>query len=114
VSSLGVSTPATKPDPLAAARALADAGKLDEALAAYEHAARTDTSADGFSLLGIIELARGRSDAAGNAFRKALYLDPDHPEALSHMIVLCEQRGETARAAALRRRLARVEREGGA
>jgi chemotaxis protein methyltransferase WspC len=107
-------TPAPVTDPLAAARALADAGRLDDAFAAYEHAARTHTSADGFALVGIIELARGRPDAAGNAFRKALYLDPDHPEALSHMIVLCEQRGETARAAALRRRLGRVEREGGA
>lgn len=98
-------------DPLAAARELADAGKLDAAIAAYEHAALTHTSADGFSLLGIIELARGRSEAASRAFRKALYLEPDHPEALSHMILLCEQRGESARADALRRRLARVERE---
>jgi chemotaxis protein methyltransferase WspC len=102
--------PAPVPDPLATARELADAGRLDAAIAACERAVKTSTSADGFSLLGIIELARGRSDAAGRAFRKALYLDPDHSEALSHMIVLCEQRGESARADALRRRLARVER----
>jgi chemotaxis protein methyltransferase WspC len=103
--------PDSPADPLAAARELADAGRLDDALAAYERAALSHTSADGFSLLGIIELARGRSDAAAQSFRKALYLDPNHPEALSHMIVLCEQRGELARAAALRRRLARVEPE---
>lgn len=100
-----------KPDPLAAARKLADAGRLDDAIAAYEQAARTQTSAGGFSLLGVIELARGRPDAAARAFRRALYLDPDHPEALSHMIVLCDHRGETAQADALRRRLVRVERE---
>jgi chemotaxis protein methyltransferase WspC len=98
-------------DSLALARALADAGRLDDALTACERAARGRVSADGFSLQGIIELARGRSEAAAAAFRKALYLDPDHPEALSHMIVLCEHRGESARAEVLRRRLARVERE---
>jgi len=103
--------PAAPADPLASARELADAGKLDAAIAAYEHAALAHTSADGFSLLGLIELARGHPDAAARAFRKALYLDPDHPEALSHMIVLCRQRGETGQADALRRRLARVERE---
>jgi chemotaxis protein methyltransferase WspC len=108
---LAVSPRSTNSDPLAAARELADAGKLEAAIAAYEHAALTHTSADGFSLLGIIELARGRAEAAGRAFRKALYLEPDHPEALSHMILLCERRGESARADALRRRLARVERE---
>ena len=104
-------TTAPSPDPFAAARALADAGRLDEAVAAHGHAARDHTSADGFCLLGTIELARGRTDEAARAFRNALYLDPDHAGALSHMIVLCRQRGELARADALRRRLARVERE---
>lgn len=104
--------PAT--DSLAVARGLADAGRLDDAVAACERAAKGRATADGYSLLGIIELARGRADAAAGAFRKALYLDPDHPEALSHMIVLCDRRGEPARAESLRRRLARVEREASA
>lgn len=98
-------------DALTVARGLADAGRLDDAVAACERAARGRATAEGFSLLGIIELARGQAEAAAVAFRKALYLDPDHPEALSHMIVLCERRGDTARADSLRRRLARVERE---
>ena len=40
-----------------------------------------------------------------------VFRDSDHAAALSHMIVLCRHRGELDRADALRRRLARVERE---
>jgi chemotaxis protein methyltransferase WspC len=56
----------------------------------------------------VIHLAAGRADDAFHAFRKALYLSPDHPEAMAHMAGLCERRGDAARAAALRRRLART------
>ena len=48
-----------------------------------------------------------------NAFRKALYLAPDHPDALSHLVVLAERRGDADQAAALRRRLARLSNRGG-
>ncbi|MFO0805389.1 MAG: CheR family methyltransferase [Gemmataceae bacterium] len=92
------------PDPLREGRRLADAGKLDAARAACEAAPNT---AARFSLLGVIHLAAGRGDEATDAFRKALYLNPDDPEALTHMAVLCEQRGEADQAACLRRRLAK-------
>lgn len=91
-------------DPLKEGRRLADAGKLDAARAACEAAPNT---AARFSLLGVIHLAAGRGDDATDAFRKALYLNPDDPEALTHMAVLCEQRGEADQAASLRRRLAK-------
>ena len=109
--------PPDDPEPVAAAspsmadvRYLADAGRLAEARAAGERAVAASPSADLLGLLGVIELAAGRSDAAAEAFRKALYLDPDHAEALEHMVVLAERRGEPAQAAGFRRRLARLER----
>lgn len=94
---------------LAAAREMADAGQLDAARTACEREIGANRpTADLFSLLGVVHLAAGRPDDAAGAFRKALYLDPDHAEALTHMIVLHEQRGDAAPAAGLRRRLARA------
>jgi chemotaxis protein methyltransferase WspC len=96
-------------DPLGTARALADAGHLDEARAACEALLRVRSAdADALALLGVVHLAAGRSAEASDALRKALYLAPDHAEAMTHMMALCERRGDTARADALRRRLARL------
>jgi chemotaxis protein methyltransferase WspC len=103
-------TPETKVktyDPLVEGRVLADAGNLDSAQKICETALETP-SADLFSLLGVIHLAAGRPNDAAEAFRKALYLEPDHGEALTHMMMLCEQRGDRDQAAGLRRRLDRI------
>ena len=95
---------------LATARRLADSGRLAEARAECEALLRVrPASANTLALLGVIHLAAGNPDAAFIALGKALYLAPDHPEALSHMIGLCERRGSAGRAAALRKRLARSE-----
>ncbi len=95
------------PPPLTA-RELADAGKLDDARAACERAVRAEPTAEWYGLLGVIELAAGREPAADDAFRRALYLDPDHREALTHLAILCDRRGERGPAAGFRRRLARL------
>ncbi len=96
-------------DRLVASRQLADTGQLADARIACELLLRDHpTDADVMSLLGVIHLAAGRADDAFMAFRKALYLVPDHEEAMGHMAGLCEQRGDTAQAASLRRRLARL------
>jgi chemotaxis protein methyltransferase WspC len=92
-------------DPLKESRRLADAGKLDAARTTCESA---PSSAGRFSLLGVIHLAAGRRDDATDAFRKALYLDPDDTESLTHMIALCEERGDPGQVAGLRRRLDRL------
>ncbi len=102
----------SRPNPLpittAAARELADAGKLDDARAACEQAVRGGPSAEWYSLLGVIDLAAGRAGDAEAAFRRALYLDPDHREALTHLVMLCDRRGDAGPASGLRRRLARL------
>jgi chemotaxis protein methyltransferase WspC len=109
-----VARPARAAAMLSAARLLADAGRLDEARAACETVLRTrPADADALALLGVIYLADGDDAAAFNTLRKALYLEPHHPEAVPHMLGLCERRGEKARAAALRRRLATVRPEDG-
>lgn len=102
-------TIAARPDPLAQARQLADAGKLAEARVACERILPTSAgNADLHSLIGVIHQAEGRLAEAADAFRRALYLNPDHPEALEHMILISEMRGDASQAAALRRRLVRI------
>jgi chemotaxis protein methyltransferase WspC len=68
-------------------------------------------SAKAYTLLGTIHLAEGHSDDAAQAFRRALYLDPDNAEAISHMIVISDRKGNATQAAAFRGRLARQLRE---
>ncbi len=98
---------------LKAARALADAGRLSEARAACDEMLReAGVSADAYTLLGTIHLAEGHGEEAAEAFRRALYLDPDHQEAISHMIVMSDRKGNATQSMALRRRLARLSREG--
>jgi len=96
--------PAAAEPPLLRARRLADANQLDAALAECQRLIDAGPTADAFSLQGVIHQARGQSVAAAEAFRKALYLDPNHREALAHSLALADD----SRAAVLRDRLARL------
>ncbi len=89
-------------------RELADAGRLADARVECEQALASAPSADGYALLGVIQQAAGNLDAAAEAFRKALYLNPTHREALTHAELVSRTRGQTAAADAYRARLARV------
>ncbi len=101
--------PQPRVSPLDLARQLADLGQLTEARASCERAIReSGVSAAGYTLLGTIHLAEGRTDEAAETFRRALYLDPQHKEAITHMIVVNDRKGNTTQAEALRRRLARL------
>jgi chemotaxis protein methyltransferase WspC len=91
------------------AQALADAGRLNEALALCEQVIRRHaTSARAYTLRGVIQQSQGKLDEAAESFRRALYLEPDHLEAISHMIVNCDRKGNLTLAAALRRRFAKL------
>jgi chemotaxis protein methyltransferase WspC len=90
------------------ARRLADAGRLDEALAVCRAHLATGPSPDLYSLLGVIHHARHERAEAAGCFRKALYLAPAHAEALTHLMLLCAEDGDSAAAALLRRRLERT------
>jgi chemotaxis protein methyltransferase WspC len=94
---------------LAQARSQADAGQLGEALALCQaQLAGGGVSANLYSLLGVIHEARHEPAEALRCFRKALYLRPDHREALMHLMLLCQQQGNIAQAELLRRRLERL------
>ena len=102
-------SPSEEERPLDRARRLADAGRLDEALAQCQsHLKEAGPSADAYSLLGVLQQARGDVGAAAASFRKALYLAPEHREALTHAMLLSAQRGDAGQAAALRERMKRV------
>jgi chemotaxis protein methyltransferase WspC len=94
---------------LARARRLADDGQIDAALATCTvHLERAGPSAAAYALLGILRQARHEPEEAMRSFEKALYLEPEHGEALTHLMLLCQQLGDAGRAAILRGRLERT------
>ncbi|HEV3261466.1 MAG TPA: CheR family methyltransferase [Gemmataceae bacterium] len=98
------------PDLLTQARAQADCGQLEEALeSCWSYLARSGPSPVVYSLMGVLHQSRRAPDEAMRCFRKALYLQPDHLEALTHLMLLCQELGDLAQAALLRRRLERTE-----
>ncbi len=93
------------------ARQLANQGKLVEALKCCEqNLSSQPASAETFHLLGLLHDAAGRVREAAEHYRKALYLDPRHPEALIHLAVALQAQG-AARGA--RRLLERANRPSG-
>jgi chemotaxis protein methyltransferase WspC len=94
---------------LGEARRVADAGQLDEAQRlAQEFVIRHGPNADAFHLLGLIADALGRNADASDFYRKALYLEPNHYEALTHLAALLDMTGESAAAQQLMRRAQRA------
>jgi chemotaxis protein methyltransferase WspC len=100
-------TPTPRPKPIPAentvaatewieeARHLANQGKLAEALKCCEHNLRSQpASAETFHLVGLLHDAAGRVREAAEHYRKALYLDPQHPEALVHLAVTLQKAGD--------------------
>ncbi len=94
---------------LAEIRSLADAGNLQAARRLAESLA-ADSPPDPRveSMLGVIASAEGRSEDARHHWRRALYLAPDHAEALEHLALLSAAHGDAEVAAGYRRRLDRL------
>ncbi|MBN3757029.1 methyltransferase [Paraburkholderia sp. Tr-20389] len=93
---------------LDAARRHADAGEFDAAeRLAHQHAIVHGPNVDAFHLLGLIADARGHVDDAADFYRKALYLDPAHYEALTHLAALLDIGGDHAGAQNLMQRAQR-------
>lgn len=105
-----------KPDlSLATVRQQADAGQLSQALAACQRYLKIfTTDADAWALQGIIYAVQGESEAAQKSLNKAVYLDAQHEEALSHLALLADQQGQAETAKRLRQRLARLSQAGSA
>jgi chemotaxis protein methyltransferase WspC len=100
--------PLPAPD-LLEARRMADRGELEQAVSAAERwIERNGPSAEAFFLLGVVRQARGESEPAKELFRKALYLEPDHVEALACLAVLADRDGYREAAERLRGRADRA------
>jgi chemotaxis protein methyltransferase WspC len=91
-------------------RRLADQGELEAAATLCESCMRTHgPSAQAYVLLGLIRQAAGNAAQAEHCFGRAVYLQPDHYEALIHLALLMEHRGDTAMATVLRQRAQRAQ-----
>lgn len=90
---------------------LANEGKSAEARAACESYLRShEPVAQVFYWLGLLSDVAGSAFEAQGFYRKALYLEPQHPDALMHLAALLQSQGDTAGAKRLQDRAARSER----
>ncbi|MGF6517729.1 chemotaxis protein methyltransferase WspC [Pseudomonas sp. BT76 TE3572] len=114
VAPLPVVTKVANPDSatlLANIAALANEGKSAEARAACDSYLRShEPVAQVFYWLGLLSDVAGSALEAQGFYRKALYLDPQHPDALMHLAALLQSLGDTAGARRLQDRAARSER----
>ena len=102
---------AAKPGTLKQAQALADAGALPEAAdIARTYLKAHPASAAAYYLLGVIADAQGARSEARGFYKRALYLDPGHGEALTHLAAVLGLEGDHAGSRLL---LARAERASG-
>jgi chemotaxis protein methyltransferase WspC len=89
---------------------LADSGQLREAAELCEaHLAQQGPTAKSYYLLGLVCDAGGMHERAAECYRKVLYLEPSHVEALFHLALLMDQQGDSNAAERLRERARRAE-----
>ncbi|MGE8656351.1 MAG: CheR family methyltransferase [Achromobacter sp.] len=90
--------------------ALADQGRVQDAMARCRaHLGQHGASAEALYLLGLLQDAAGDTRQAQAAYRKALYLEPSHREALLHLAALIAADGDQEGARRLQARAARQE-----
>ncbi len=109
---VSAASPPTQPKTacdLDSASRLGDAGRLIEAAAMCENYLQAHgPSARAFYLLGLLRDAAGDMSKASEHYRKALYLEPNHSEALTHLALLTERMGDRAGARVLHQRARRA------
>jgi chemotaxis protein methyltransferase WspC len=95
-------------------RKLANEGKSAEAkIACEQYLKRYEPVASVFYWLGLLSEVGGDVLGAQGSYRKALYLQPQHPEALAQLAALLAAQGDSAGARRLQERAARgVNKEG--
>ncbi len=94
---------------VAKARDLADRGLLQEAESCCQRLQATHRfDPDVLCLRGVIKQASGEMHAAEQFFQQALFVVPDHREALTHLMLLSKINGNAAQAANYQRRLDRI------
>jgi chemotaxis protein methyltransferase WspC len=103
----------TSPDfVLSRVRKLADRGSLEEALnLCGQYLKECSGNKEAYYLMGLINLAMNYFTEAEDFFQKALYLDPCYYEALLHMSLLYQKRGEQSKASVISERIKRANSE---
>ncbi len=94
---------------LETAKQLADRGQLEEAAKLCEsYLSANRTHAPAYILLGEVYHGLDRFEQAEQSFQKAIYLNPHAIDALIHLALLKEQRGDQGGAEILRQRVQRL------
>jgi chemotaxis protein methyltransferase WspC len=111
-SALSQTSPAlviAAPSLLRTAAKLADEGRLAEAAQfCEEHLREHGSSTQAYYLLGLVRDNAGQPEEARKFYRKVLFLDPGHYEALLHFGFLARKCGDESEARALLERARRV------
>lgn len=94
------------------ARTLADRGQHDQAAAACQAVLAAEphspAAAEAYFILGMLREQAHDAEEAERFWRRCIYLQPDHYEALCHLALLAEQQGNLDGAAALKARARRI------
>jgi len=91
------------------AKTAADEGRLDEAVQLCNDCLnQNQMNAEAYVLLGEVQQAIGQNDQAAQSLRKAIYLQPNHQAALTHLALLKEQQGDVESASLLWQRIYRL------
>ena len=94
--------------PLEEIAGLANQGLYAEAIRQYTaYLEANGQSAEAFYRLALAQDASGDAHAETN-YRKAIYLDPNHQDAMAHLALLLDVRGNSSAAQLLRQRAARL------
>jgi chemotaxis protein methyltransferase WspC len=89
-------------------QSLADAGDLTAAAELGDGLLACGATPELLYLMGVVADARGEAERAEVFYRKTLFLDPHHPEALVRLALQMEERGDHAAAHGLRARASRA------
>jgi len=104
-----ISTPNIPDNLLETAKILADRGCLDEAIQlCNSYLSQNRGSIEAYVLLGQMQQAMAQNEQAAQSFQKAIYLQPTHEEALTHLALLREHQGNIASANLLWQRIHRL------
>lgn len=91
------------------AEAAADQGDMDSAeRLCREYLAANRPNARAWCLLGVVLQAAGRTEEARPCFERAVYLEPDHLESLTHLMLDARVTGDSIAAENYLRRLERI------
>ena len=102
-------------DRLVEAKRAADRGDMQAAEAHCREQLRLGApSAAAYCLLGVVLQATGRTNEAHSQFERALYLDPEHVESLTHLMLAARHAGHHADADRYQRRAEKAQRRAAA